>query len=120
MNMESALASDIAADLGEYGVVVFPSEGSGYDIEANALISHPEGTKEIAKEFLDWAIADEQMELYAKGYPIVATGEGDYTAAGYTENPVDQLLDIDFNWCATNREAILEQWTELFYAKSTE
>lgn len=109
-----------AADLGEHGVVVFPKEGSGYDIEANALIARKGGEKQIAKTFLDWAIADEQMANYAKNYPIVATGVGDKLPAGYKSNPVDQLLKIDFNWCATNREAILKHWTELFASKSKE
>ncbi len=110
-----------AADLGEYGVVVFPKEGSGYDIEANALIKHSEGEKEIAKAFLDWAIADEQMTKYAANYPIVATGVGDQIPEGYAQNPIDQLIkNIDFDWCAENREAILTKWTELFGAKSHE
>jgi len=109
-----------AADLGDKGVVVFPSEGSGYDIEANALVTHTDGEKKIAKEFLDWAIADEQMKLYAGNYPIVATGTGSSIPEGYTKNPVDQLLKIDFTWCAKNRESILDKWSNLFSAKSSE
>lgn len=108
-----------AQDLGYLGVVVFPEEGSGYDIEANALVARAEGEKEIAKEFLDWAIQDQQMEKYATNYPIVATGvDTSALPEGYTGDPVGQLLDMDFQWCAANRESILEKWTELFSAKS--
>lgn len=107
-----------ANEAGDIAEVVFPEEGSGYDIEANALVKHEDGEKEIAKEFLDWAITDDEMKLYAENYPIVATGTGDSIPEGYTENPVDQLLDMDFEWCAENRESILEKWTQLFSAKS--
>lgn len=107
-----------AADLGDNGQVVFPSEGSGWDVEANSLIKKSEGEKEIAKAFLDWAIEDDQMTKYATNYPIVATGIGDDIPDGYTKNPVDQLLDVDLQWCADNREGVLETWTEKFGARS--
>lgn len=110
-----------AADLGDKGVVVFPSEGSGWDVEANCLIDRAEGEKDIAKEFLDWAITDDMMKLYGENYPIVATGTGDTIPEGYTKNPVDQLIkDIDLQWCADNRESILEEWTNRYSAKSAE
>ena len=41
--------------------MVFPSEGSGYELEANALVKgakHPEG----AKRFLDWALTENAMK----------------------------------------------------------
>lgn len=106
-------------DLGEYGVVVFPEEGSGWDLEANCLIAKPEGTKEIAKTFLDWAISDELMEKYSENYPMVAIGSGDEIPEGYEVAPVDQLLDcIDLQWCAENRDRILEEWTARYDGKS--
>ncbi|MCF0217002.1 MAG: extracellular solute-binding protein [Fibrobacteraceae bacterium] len=108
-----------AADIGDNGAYVFPKEGSGYDIEANALVARKEGEKNIAKEFLDWAIADEQMKLYATfGYPMISTGATDVMPEGYSKNAVDQLLKIDFDWCAMNRERILEKWTNMFSAKT--
>lgn len=108
-----------AADLGENGVVVFPSEGSGWDLEANCLIKKDGGEKEIAKTFLDWAIEDEQMEKYRQNYPIVAVGVGDTIPEGYEVNPVDQLIKgIDLQWCAENRDRVLETWTEKYDGKS--
>ena len=55
---------------------VFPEEGSGWDMEANALVKK-DNEKDIAKEFLDWAISDNIMTKYATNYPIVAIGVGD-------------------------------------------
>lgn len=109
-----------AEEMGDNGVVVFPSEGSGWDVEANCLIKKA-NTKKIAKAFLDWAIEDEQMKKYAENYPIVATGTGDSIPEGYEQNPVDQLIDvIDLKWCAENRERILNEWTNRYDGKSAE
>lgn len=97
---------------------VFPEEGSGWDMEANALIKKA-NEKDIAKEFLDWAISDNIMTKYATNYPIVAIGVGDDIPEGYSSNPLDQLIpDIDFNKAAADRESILAEWSERYDAKS--
>jgi iron(III) transport system substrate-binding protein len=45
--------------------MVLPKEGSGYEMEANALTK--KGARNpAAKQFLDWAASDEAMALYAK------------------------------------------------------
>lgn len=109
-----------AQEMGDNGVVVFPAEGSGWDVEANCLIKK-EGMKEISKKFLDWAIADEQMKNYAKNYPIVATATGEAIPEGYEKNPVDQLIPtVDLKWCAENRERVLQEWTDRYDGKSAE
>lgn len=108
---EAEVGSDIA-------VAVFPAEGSGWDMEANALIKK-DNTKKIAKKFLDWAISDNIMTKYSQNYPIVAIGVGDNIPEGYAENPMDQLIkDIDFDKAAAQRESILEKWTERYDGKS--
>ncbi len=108
-----------AADLGDKGTVVFPKEGSGWDVEANALMKRAEGTKEIAKKFLDWAITDSIMEKYAVGYPIIATGLAGKIPDGYDVDPTTQLMkSVDLKWCAENRDRILEEWTKRYDGKS--
>lgn len=96
--------------------VIFPEEGSGWDLEANALMKKDE-IKPAAKTFLDWAISDEAMDLYKVNYPIITTGEGG-KYAGFTFNPVDQLIDNDFVWAAENRDSILNKWMEKYDSKS--
>ncbi|MDR0571176.1 MAG: putative 2-aminoethylphosphonate ABC transporter substrate-binding protein [Clostridiales Family XIII bacterium] len=96
--------------------VVFPAEGSGWDMEANALMKK-DAINPAAKTFLDWAITDEAMELYKVNYPIIATG-GDGTYEGYESDPVSQLIDNDFVWTAQNRDSILTKWMEKFDSKS--
>ncbi len=108
------------ADLGDMGVTVFPKEGSGWDVEANALMKKPEGEKEIAKAFLDWAIGDEVMAEYAVNYPMTAKGVLSGAApAGYPADPIAQLIpEVDLKWCAENRESILDEWTARYDGKS--
>jgi iron(III) transport system substrate-binding protein len=96
--------------------VIFPEEGSGWDLEANALMKKDE-IKPAAKTFLDWAISDEAMDLYKANYPIITTGEGG-KYEGFTFDPVDQLIDNDFVWTAENRESILKKWMERYDSKS--
>lgn len=108
-----------AKDIEGIGVVVFPKEGSGWDVESNALIKRAEGSKDIARAFLDWAISDNIMDKYAEGYPIIATGIKDYASAGYASDPVEQLIPgLDLKWCAENRDRVLEEWTNRYDGKS--
>ena len=108
-------AEEVGSDICE---AVFPEEGSGWDMEANALVKK-DNEKDIAKEFLDWAISDNIMTKYATNYPIVAIGVGDEIPEGYSSNPLDQLIpDIDFNKAAADRESILAEWSDRYDAKS--
>ena len=97
-------------------VIAFPVEGSGWDMEANALIKKKE-INPAAKTFLDWAISDEAMESYKTMYPIISTGKGG-NYEGFNSDPIAQLIDNDFAWTASNREAILDKWMKLFDSKS--
>lgn len=96
--------------------VIFPEEGSGWDLEANALIEKDE-INPAAYTFLDWAISDNAMDLYRVNYPIV-TVENTGAYDGYESNPIDQLIDNDFSWAAQNREDILSEWLEKYDGKS--
>ena len=96
--------------------VIFPEEGSGWDLEANALMKKEE-INPAAYTFLDWAISDEAMDLYRVNYPIVSV-ENTGTYEGYDSNPLDQLIDNDFSWAAENRENILNEWMEKYDSKS--
>lgn len=96
--------------------VIFPEEGSGWDLEANALINKEE-INPAAYTFLDWAISESAMNLYKENYPIITTSNvGSYE--GYEGNPLDQLIENDFSWAAANREGILQSWMEKYDGKS--
>jgi iron(III) transport system substrate-binding protein len=102
---------------GEPVTVTFPKEGSGWDLEANALIKKPR-VKKSAKLFLDWAISEDVMKLYSEVYPIVAMQMAVQVPDGYPKNPMKQLIKSDFDWAASNRMRILREWSDRYETKS--
>lgn len=105
------------ANAGEPVTTVFPSEGSGWDLEANALIKK-DRIKPAARTFLDWAISDAIMKEYAQSYPVTSVDTGEPIPAGYVDDPKAQMIDNDLAWAAQNRERVLATWTERFDGKS--
>ena len=102
---------------GEPILTVFPKEGSGWDVEANAL-SKKDKIKPEARVFLDWAISDPAMKEYGKSFAIVAAPTGEAIPEGYPKDPLKQLIKNDLNWAAKNRDAILEKWNQRYGSKS--
>lgn len=102
---------------GEPVVTMFPTEGSGWDVEANALVKK-DNIKSGAKTFLDWAISPDVMAAYAKVYPVTAYDTGAPIPDGYPKDPEAQLIENDFQWAAKNRERILSEWSKRFDSKS--
>ncbi len=103
---------------GEPVKTYFPAEKSGWDVEANGLIKKS-SINPAAKTFLDWAISTDAMNMYAKVYPIVATGEQvPVPDEDYPKNPSLQLAKNDFQWAAKNRSRILKEWARRYDGKS--
>ncbi|MGE4290723.1 MAG: putative 2-aminoethylphosphonate ABC transporter substrate-binding protein [Desulfovibrio sp.] len=102
---------------GEPVVTTFPAEGSGWDVEANALIKK-DHIKADAKTFLDWAISPEVMKAYGKVYPVTAYPSGNPIPEGYPKDPSAQMIKNDFNWAAKNRTRILKEWAARYDGKS--
>lgn len=97
--------------------IIFPEDGSGWDSEANALI-FKENIKPEAKIFLDWAISDEAMKMYGTQYAITGVEIETSMPNGYPTNPLEHLVENDFNWLAENKDKILEKWGNKFGAKA--
>jgi iron(III) transport system substrate-binding protein len=102
---------------GEPVETVFPTEGSGWDLEANALVRKAT-IKADAKTFLDWAISDPAMKEYAKSFAIVTVPTGQPVPEGFPKDASKQLVKNDFNWAAKNRDRILDEWNRRYGAKS--
>ncbi|NMC50593.1 MAG: putative 2-aminoethylphosphonate ABC transporter substrate-binding protein [Desulfovibrio sp.] len=102
---------------GEPVDTVFPSDGCGWDVEANALIRKAT-IKPEAKVFLDWALSGEVMKMYAKVYPLTAYPTGVAIPEGYPADPFNILVKNDFQWAAKNRDRILEEWSKRYGSKS--
>lgn len=98
--------------------VVFPKEGSGWDVEANALIKK-KTIKQVSQQFLDWAITDEAMKEYNKNYAILAIKtDNSKLPEGYKVDPMKQLIKNDLNEIAKNRASILAEWDQRYNTKS--
>ena len=97
---------------------VFPKEGSGWDVEANALVKKANINPD-AKIFLDWAISPEISKKYAKNFPLTAVKTDVPIPAGFPEDPLKQLsTKNDLKWAAANRDTILAEWTKRYDSKS--
>lgn len=98
--------------------IVFPSEGSGYELEANALIKGAKNPK-AAKRFLDWTLSENAMKAYSK-YKIMVTREGITSECTLPlPKPEDvKLAEMDFAWSAANKTQLVEKWTSLFQDKT--
>jgi len=96
---------------------VFPAEGSGWEIEANALVKKAK-INPAAYTFLDWAISEEVMAKYAASYPVTAAKTSVAIPAGYPADPVAQLIKNDFDWAAANRDKVLTEWLRRYDTKS--
>ncbi|MGM7720023.1 putative 2-aminoethylphosphonate ABC transporter substrate-binding protein [Metabacillus sp. Hm71] len=100
--------------------VILPSEGLGWEVEANALINKEDKKNEkLAKAFLDWAISDEVMKKYyeANGF---STMKNDFAKPeGFPIGAEDKMYpDNDLNWAAQNRDVILKDWDAKFNSKA--
>ena len=96
--------------------VIFPTEGSGWDMEASALVKK-ENIKPAAKTFLDWAISDSAMRGYAKNWAVTAVKTNVIPPAGFPDQLADQMLDRDFPWSIARRESILKEWERRYVNK---
>jgi iron(III) transport system substrate-binding protein len=92
--------------------VVFPKEGAGYEVEANALIKGAKNPK-AAKRFLDWAISENAMKEYAK-FKYGVTLPGIPTRSDLPKLSDIKLYPMDFAWQAKNSADIKKKWETLF------
>lgn len=103
---------------GEPIEVVFPKEGSGWDLEANALVKK-DNIKKEAKLFLDWAISDSAMDRYAHEVAVTSIKTYNPVPKGYSKQPFEQLIkEVDLNSAAKNRSTVLKTWESKYGSKS--
>jgi iron(III) transport system substrate-binding protein len=97
--------------------IVVPSEGIGWDLEAAGIVK---GTDNLAdaQTLMDWLITDDAMVMYNEGYAVLAVPGLAKPVPNIPPNLVDSFIENDFEWAATNRARILEEWTTRYDAKS--
>lgn len=102
-------------------IIVTVPEGAGWDIESNALVRKG-SVNPLAGVFLDWAVSNLMMKIYARHSVEVALAgtDGDafrkYTSGG--NQPISKVLaGNDLRWAANNRERITADWQRRFGGK---
>ena len=96
----------------EHIKTIFPKEGSGWDVEASALINKP-NIKEAAKTFYEWCLSEEAMKLYSENRSMVALKNGKYSKEEFKES-VDNMIQNDLIWQSKNRKLIVDEWDKKY------
>jgi iron(III) transport system substrate-binding protein len=95
--------------------MVVPTEGSGYGLEATALMAASKN-KTDAKRFLDWTLSPAAVAMYGryKGITAISGSKQSEAIAKAGLPPADKvpgiLANIDFRKSAQDRDAILARW----------
>ncbi|UCZ56201.1 ABC transporter substrate-binding protein [Desulfurispirillum indicum] len=92
--------------------LIFPKEGVGYELEANALVKGGPNPA-AAKRFLDWAISENAMKSYAVMKAGV-TMEGIATSEKLPQLGDIPLISMDFNKVGETKDAVVREWTRRF------
>ncbi|MBN9139096.1 putative 2-aminoethylphosphonate ABC transporter substrate-binding protein [Phyllobacterium sp. NPDC097923] len=97
--------------------IIFPEEGSGWEAEAGAIIA---GTPklEAAKVLMDWSISKKANEMYNVGYAVLAMPGIAKPVENLPTDVASKMIKNDFEWAATNRNAILKEWNTRYDSKS--
>ena len=96
---------------------IFPSEGSGWDLESIALVNK-NNIKEESKLFMEWALSKDTMKLYSKNAAITSIDINAEVPKGYSKEPLKQLIDNDLEWSSKNRLKILKKWEKQYGSKT--
>lgn len=95
-----------------YIQIVYPREGTGWEAEVNGLVRKKE-VNPAAKQFLDWAISDSAMRLYAQDRSIITSNIEIPPQEGFPTDVKSLLLNQDIPWLAANRIRIQQEWASL-------
>ncbi len=97
--------------------VVIPKEGTGWEMEATAIVK---GTKNLAlaRKVADWGATKAASELYSKYYAIVAFPGVQNLPPNYPAGAEQGMIKNDLAWMAENRERILAAWSKRYESKA--
>ena len=91
-------------------VLTFPEEGTGFEVGGMGIIKgaqHPDA----AKMWFDWALEPATQELGPAKYEAYQAP----TVTGATPSRPEllevNLIDYDFDWCGSNKSAIVDRFT---------
>ncbi|MEH1740704.1 putative 2-aminoethylphosphonate ABC transporter substrate-binding protein [Fusobacterium varium] len=92
---------------------IFPLEGSGWEMEIVSIMKKSQ-IKEEAKIFVQWAISEKAMKLYAQNRGFVTDKRIVPMVKGYPKDINKQMIDNNLVWASKNRERILKEWEKRY------
>ena len=98
-------------------VIVTPSEGLGWDLEATGLVK---GSRHAAaaKTFIDWAMSPAAMRIYAQNFALVADPTVPTPPPNLPHDLKSRLAPVSLKWTADNRQRIIDAWSARYAVKS--
>ncbi len=91
--------------------LVFPSEGTGYEIGAMAVVKGgPE--PELARQFITWALSTDCQDLMQEWFRIPLNPKAKVAAGAVTPDQV-KLIAYDDIWAGENQARLVEKWRSL-------
>ena len=90
-------------------VLTFPAEGTGYEVGGMGIVKGAQHL-DAAQKWFDWALEPSTQELgpqYEAYQAPTVTG----AAASRPELLEVNLIDYDFDWCGSNKTAIVDRFT---------
>lgn len=97
--------------------IVVPPRTVGWDMETSAVVAgarHPEA----ARAFVDWAISDEAMKLYAESFAIIGVNHLAKPATPLPSDLATRLAPMDLPWMAKNRMRVLSEWVRRYEGRT--
>ncbi len=89
----------------------FPSEGTGYEIGALALVKGgPE--QEIGKKFIDWSLSKRAQDLMQVWFRIPLNPQAE-VAKGATKATDVKLINYDDEWAGNHNKRLIEKWRQI-------
>ncbi|HHY46357.1 MAG TPA: ABC transporter substrate-binding protein [Firmicutes bacterium] len=91
--------------------LIFPSEGTGYEIGAMAVVKGgPE--PELARQFITWALSTECQDLMQQWFRIPLNPKARVAKGAVTPDQV-KLINYDDIWAGQNQARLVEKWRSL-------
>jgi len=88
----------------------FPSEGTGYEIGAMALVKGgPE--PELGKKFIDWALSKRAQDLMKVWFRIPLNPQAEIASGAIKASDV-KLINYDYEWAGSNNKRLIEKWRQ--------
>ena len=97
--------------------IIAPPEGVGWDLEAFGIVRN---TKKLdaARALADWSVSRKANEIYNEEYAVVAMPGVAKPVKHFPPGINGLMIQNDFNWAASNRIRILDEWRKRYDGKS--